>query len=166
MHERDELSYESRRLPVEEAVAAAQRVRAIWEGWRGGRPLPARRQLDPLDLRSYLGLLYLLEIRREPFDLICRLDGTDIVLASNLDQTDRSLRDGEPPFIYERVFADVSESAGATVPTVWLVDHRHDGHRFRYQRLVLPFGEAAQPEWLLVYNHSLDHPRGRFPEIR
>lgn len=158
--------YESRRLPAEGAVAAAQRVRAVWERWRGGRPLPSRRQLDPLELRDFLGLLYLLEIQHEPFDLICRLDGTDIVLASNLDQTDRSLRDGEPALIYERVFADVAQATESAVPQLWLVDHGHDGHRFRYQRLVLPFGEAGRADWLLVYNHNLEHPRGRFREIR
>jgi len=166
MRDEGELYYESRRLPAAEAVAAAQRVRAVWEGWRGSRPLPARRQLDPLELRDFLGLLYLLEIKHQPFDLICRLDGTDIVLASNQDQTDHSLRDGEPAMIYERVFADVAQAAEAVDPVLWLVDHGHDGHRFRYQRLVLPFGEAERPEWLLVYNHNLDHPRGRFREIR
>jgi hypothetical protein len=166
MSAEQDVHYQSRRLPLLEAVAAAQAVQVVWERWRGERPLPPRRAIDPLELREFLGRLYLVEVVREPFDLICRLDGTNIVFASWEDQTNRSLRDGTPSFVYERVFADVAEAAGETTPNLWLVDHGYDGHRFRYQRLVLPFGAEARVDWLLVYNHSLDHPKGWFPEIR
>lgn len=158
--------YRSWQLPLEEGVAAAQMVLGIWKRWRGDGLLPARRALDPIELRPFLGLLYLLEVTREPFDLICRLDGSTIALASYEDQTNRSLRDGSPAPTYERIFADVAQAAETREPVLWLVDHGHDGHGFRYQRLILPFGSHARPEWLLVYNHSLEHPQGRFPEIR
>src|SRR3546814_11077187 len=67
---------------------------AYWEGKRGIRPMPARKDIDVLDLRFVLGRLLLLEVadgRRFRF----RLHGTALVDPVHYDMTGRFV-DGLP----------------------------------------------------------------------
>lgn len=51
---------------------------AYWEGLRRGRRMPARRDIDPSDIRDLLPHLMLFDVLREPLDFRYRLIGTHV----------------------------------------------------------------------------------------
>ena len=52
------------------------RLFAYWDARRGDRRFPARCDLDPLDIPTLLSSVFLVTVRRDPFDLVVRLAGT------------------------------------------------------------------------------------------
>jgi hypothetical protein len=60
---------------------------AYWDGRRKGRPMPARRDIDPLDIPHLLPWLMLTDVLRSPLDFRYRLIGTGIVSRSRRDFT-------------------------------------------------------------------------------
>jgi hypothetical protein len=64
-----------------------------WKAKRGARAMPARRDLDPIELKPYLGSIILYDVLREPLDFRYRLVGTHIALAMGRDLTGRKLSD-------------------------------------------------------------------------
>ena len=61
-----------------------------WYARRGTRAMPARKDIDPLDLRRHLPRLMLMEVLDDPFRLRYRLVGTDVVAATGEDRTGRT----------------------------------------------------------------------------
>lgn len=58
------------------------RLRGLFEYWRGkchGRTMPARRDIDPIEMKRWLGNLMLVEYPEDPTQYRVRLDGTNIV---------------------------------------------------------------------------------------
>jgi hypothetical protein len=60
---------------------------AYWDGRRNRTPMPARRDLDPLDIPHLLPWLMLTDVLRNPLDFRYRLIGTGIVARSRRDFT-------------------------------------------------------------------------------
>lgn len=58
-----------------------------WERRRDSRPMPARRDLDPVDIPHLLPWLMLTDVLHEPLDFRYRLIGTGIVARSRRDFT-------------------------------------------------------------------------------
>jgi hypothetical protein len=64
-----------------------------WAAKRGDRAMPARRDLDPLEMKAGLGRLNILAWDLEAGDWRFRLHGSIIVFKSDLDMTGRLVRD-------------------------------------------------------------------------
>lgn len=62
-------------------------LHAYWDCKRGRRSAPRRCDIDPIEIRSHLGTLLLLDVLEEGRDYRYRLIGTDIVEASGRDVT-------------------------------------------------------------------------------
>jgi hypothetical protein len=61
-----------------------------WASLRGGRAMPSRRDLDPLQIPpAYLPDLMLIDVLADPLRLKYRLIGTHVVTASGKDRTGR-----------------------------------------------------------------------------
>lgn len=58
-----------------------------WDAKRAGRAMPARRDLDPVELKAWLGSIILYDILADPVDFRYRLVGTNIVIAMGRDLT-------------------------------------------------------------------------------
>ncbi|MGH6891449.1 MAG: PAS domain-containing protein [Dongiaceae bacterium] len=72
---------------VSQRPTAASRLR-YWAKQRGDRAMPTRRDIDPLDLRSCLGCVCLVEVLREPeLRFLFRLDGSCIAQITGFDLT-------------------------------------------------------------------------------
>jgi hypothetical protein len=54
------------------------RLYAYWDARRGDRRFPGRSDIDPLDIPTLLSSVFLVTVRRDPFDLVFRLAGTVI----------------------------------------------------------------------------------------
>ena len=60
-----------------------------WNRIRGDRAMPARRDLDPLDIPALLPWVLLTDVRRDPLDFRYRLIGTAVAERSRRDYTGR-----------------------------------------------------------------------------
>lgn len=58
-----------------------------WQGKRAGRRMPARRNLDPLDIPRLLPWLMLTDVLRDPLDFRYRLIGTEVAARARRDYT-------------------------------------------------------------------------------
>lgn len=70
-----------------------------WEAKRGGRSLPARRDLDPVDIPRLLPFVTLADIEPEPFRVRYRLAGTMVVETTGMEITGRYLDELAPPHV-------------------------------------------------------------------
>jgi hypothetical protein len=82
-----------------------------WDGMRGGRPMPRRDEIDPLDLAPWLPYISMMELHYEPFRVRYRVVGTEVARIVGEDFSNRWLDDtgwGEASIalnrlLYERV---------------------------------------------------------------
>lgn len=70
-----------------------QKLATYWRAKRGDRDLPLRSDVDPLELKPYLGSLNLIDCLPELADFRYRLIGTNIVAAYGRDSTGKTVRD-------------------------------------------------------------------------
>ena len=81
-------------------MAAVGLIDAAWSHWdamRGGRPMPSRADLDPLDVPLLLPSTILVEVLHDPLDFRYRLLGTELdrIVSHNY----KGLRFSEIPLI-------------------------------------------------------------------
>lgn len=62
-----------------------------WEGKRGGRVMPARRDLDPSEIVKLLPHVYMIDVLRDPLRFRYRLIGTAICAFLGRDYTGRAV---------------------------------------------------------------------------
>ncbi len=65
----------------------------IWHAKRRGRPMPARADLTPFDLKAHLGNVILVDVERDPLRFRYRLVGTNITRIVKRDVTGRYFED-------------------------------------------------------------------------
>lgn len=65
----------------------------IWNEKRGGRQMPARADLDPLDFPAHLGHLFIVDVESAPRRFRYRLIGTEITKIVHRDVTGRYLEE-------------------------------------------------------------------------
>jgi hypothetical protein len=130
-------------LPAGSALAIeAPLLRQLHEDWqarRRGRPLPARADFDPIDLKYVLGKLLLVDVLREPLQFRFRLVGTELVKRLGVDLTGRTLDDYPDPeyreFLRQRYTAAVTARRPLSSIQTRLI---LDGRLRRYEALLLP----------------------------
>jgi len=67
-----------------------------WDGKRRDRRMPARSDIDPLELSSHLGRLVLVDVEYDPFRLRYRLIGTKVTETLDRDMTGRYFEEVYP----------------------------------------------------------------------
>jgi hypothetical protein len=84
---------------------------AYWSARRGNRPMPARADLDPIDIPHLLPFVMLINVADAPFDLSYRLVGTEITNRSARDYTGTRIADlphQRPPSQVWDLFSDAA----------------------------------------------------------
>lgn len=81
-----------------------QRLHDYWELKRGARPMPARSDLDPVDMKALLPHLILIDVVPDERRYVYRLVGTQEVEMRGADPTGKAVKD-----------AYYAESAGETM---------------------------------------------------
>lgn len=123
-----------------------------WDGKRGTRVMPARNDLDPVDIPALLPNLILVDVERGgQIRYRFRLYGTEVCAIRGMDLTghyidEENITALRNPAIesYERILADLQPV--------------YECHRFHpndrnvgyYHRLVLPLGEGNEVRMLLI----------------
>lgn len=62
-------------------------LRAYWDGKRGGRAMPARSDIDPIEMQRFLGNLFIVEALTDMADFRYRMVGSNLVPYYGQDTT-------------------------------------------------------------------------------
>jgi hypothetical protein len=126
------------------------RLKGLLDYWRGkcspGR-LPARADIDPLELKSLLGNINLIEAVRQSDDtrrFRYRLFGTEFVFYHGGDLTGQWVDEiGNP--VYRQQLVSLYEQVVATGATPMLsYDYILDSRRHRFQAVILPLASDGR----------------------
>ena len=137
---------------------------AYWDGKRGGRAMPTRADIDPVEMRAWLGNLLLIDATPDG-RFVYRLYGTKFVDSFGLDMTGRGV-DELPVEQRERVHSDYEAVRTMGQPRARLYtalfDNSPAGLRaasvkaartpqvVTWERLVLPLGDPARGVAMLL----------------
>lgn len=110
-----------------------------WEGKRRGRPMPARVDIDPLDLRRQLANLILVDVAGSPPQFRIRLAGTDIVSRYGAELTGKVLDDIDLGSDLAAIKEQYEETVLKRTPTYCRHSIETKNHKFlRYERMLMP----------------------------
>ncbi len=138
---------------------------AYWDSKRGGRPMPRRGDIDPVEMRQWLGNLLLIDVTAEG-RFIYRLYGTRFVDNFGRDMTGRSV-DDLPVEQQERVRGDYQAVCASRLPKARLYTasfevpqrgpmQRSEPQVVTWERLVMPLSDDCERvEMLLVAAYPL-----------
>lgn len=75
------------------ATPATQAFYDYWDGKRAGRRMPARRDLDPIEMKAWLPGIQLIDVHENPRRLVYRLVGEVEVAMRGFNHTGREVAD-------------------------------------------------------------------------
>lgn len=138
---------------------------AYWDSKRDGKPMPRRSDIDPVEMRQWLGNLLLIDVTAEG-RFVYRLYGTRFVDNFGRDMTGRSV-DDLPAEQQERVRGDYEAVCASRQPRARLYTasfdvpqrgplKRPEPQVVTWERLVMPLSDGAERvEMLLVAAYPL-----------
>ncbi|HYL57295.1 MAG TPA: PAS domain-containing protein, partial [Candidatus Acidoferrales bacterium] len=87
---------------------------AYWRCKAGARAMPARADIDPLDLREHMGWMILTDVASSPLRFRFRLIGAEVTRLVGRDSTGKFWDEIYAPAIYD----------ATTAAMRWVVEHR------------------------------------------
>lgn len=127
-----------------EADASLHKLYALWDTRRRGRAVPARRDLDVLDLREWLGWLTVIDQVDDGADFIYRIFGTSQAAQIGVDLTGR--RASACPMVTPSFLANLRQAGLARRPIYGtrVIEISARGYAYRWQRLILPLSRHGE----------------------
>lgn len=126
----------------------SDKLRRLYQYWlqkRGDRPMPARRDMDPLDLRFVLGDIALVEVLRDPLRYRFRLDGTRQVERFGVDMTGKMLDDLPDTTMRRLTEQSYGNVVASGKPAAYQRDVMTEGRVFVYEVAMLPLQDESDP---------------------
>ena len=127
-----------------------KRLYDYWERTRGSRPMPERKDIDPVEMQFILGHIALIDIVPRPARFRVRLQGTEFVWWTGCDLTGRTLDALPLPDI--RALADkcLGQVADSGVP--WHGSERRmlDDRLRVFEALILPLAAEGDQATMLL----------------
>ncbi len=140
--------------PFDPATIGRPELQGLYRYWysrHDGARLPARADLDPLDIPQLLPHLMLIDVQHEPFDLRYRLVGTALVDQMGRDTTGLRVEDGYLGDDWPRIEQDYRTAVFAARPVLTRNDIKgKQGRRLAYERLLLPLSGDGKAVDMLV----------------
>ena len=162
--------------PQELSCPTHKAVHAYWNEKRGSRSMPARADINPVELREHLGWIMMVEVLPEMADFRYRLIGTKVTRYFVKNSTGLTVSETFNPFgpgavkgvqaVYRKVARDhvVVRAHGEAN---WLPDWKSDPRGFpHFDSLMLPLSDDDQTcNMILIiftfdYAHVLSHCEG------
>lgn len=143
------------------------RLYAYWDAKRGDRQFPGRSDLDPLDIPTLLSSIFLVAVRRTPFDLVFRLAGTVLTDCYGGGVTGTRLSDVASTGASE-LYREAARTVrdGGPVLMSGPLRTRADAYR-RADHLLLPLGDSPNRVDMLIGAAIFrTYPVGQRPERR
>jgi hypothetical protein len=140
------------RIEVEE-LSEPEFLQAVvyWHTRRGNKMMPARADLNPVDLVKILPKVMLVDVLPHAPHFHFRVVGTNIADWIKFDATGQTLDAVEPENYRRMLFATYMECAGARAPTAHRIlwDAKDVPHR--YKRLIMPLAsDSRNVDMLLI----------------
>jgi hypothetical protein len=142
-----------------------QRLQRLFDYWRSKRPdgrLPARKDIDPMEIPDLLSGLILIDVvrdgkaRRYRF----RLVGTEFVNAVGEDVTGRWLDEIGRLGSTDAVIANYEEAVAGKSPHFWESTMHIEGREHvRYRRLICPLASDGETVDMLIGVFAFEEPR-------
>lgn len=137
----------------------AEAFRAYWDAKRRGRRMPARADIDPLDMKPWLGEVLLLDVLEGGRDFRYRLVGAMIAYRTGYDMTGKLLSEmpGDPAAI-ANYLADHRRAVETRAPVHARYDYisARDSRPVKFERLLLPLSDDGETvNMLLGLRHDL-----------
>ena len=159
-----------RQLPIE-ALDDDRLVRLLeyWAGKKGDRLMPARSDIDPLDLKEHMGQIHLIDVLG-PEKFRYRIYGSRVTNPDLVDMTGKSASDYRDTAFASMTTRHYQCCVEARAPIFHHIVGEIQLHRYEYKRLCLPLSKdgngvdmvLASPIRLVVPN-SLPH-KGHFED--
>jgi hypothetical protein len=149
-----ELDIETKRYPE------IARSLAYWRAKRGGRLLPSRADIDPLDLSVDLPRVMMAEVSHEPLEFRYRVAGTGTFRVHGEELTGKHPRDLQPPEFGQLIHDHYCEAVARRTPILHLIQLDVGEVSASYARIILPLsGDGATVDRLLTvecYENNMD----------
>lgn len=147
-------------LLKDDAIAAARAaitdatLRRVFDYWQAkikdGR-LPARMDIDPLDLPFVMGNMILVDVERDPWRFRYRLAGSRVTNRLGFDPTGKYLDEHPDPNHRQTIQAIYTEVASTGLPKAYARDQYVDNRLRRYNVLVVPLsGDAGEVTMIMT----------------
>ena len=127
-----------------------------WCALKGGRPMPSRKDLDPVHVPRHLASMMLIDVLRDPLRFRYRLVGTRVVEASGEDRTGRFFDEFEffsvNPIVMEqyRTTVEMRQPLYSLEPFTNCIKQTS----YEVERLLLPLAtDGERVDMVLVYFH-------------
>jgi hypothetical protein len=143
---------QARELTVETALHP--KVKWMYEYWqakRMGREMPRRSDFDPLEMRSVLGNLCLVEVTAEaPRRYLFRVDGSNLANITGFDLTGKFADQLPDPAYRDYGLALYDRVVAARAPVILVSDEDWAGVGMRVESVTMPFStDGARVDYLL-----------------
>jgi len=124
------------------------RLRDYWQRIAAGRPMPARRDFEPLDITEILPFIVLFDVEGEPPRFKFRLAGTAATERAGVDPTGRYFNDfPDSEVAVERMVACVRDGRPFFVVDAFVWSEKPGLY---YQMLTLPMSDDGETVNMLV----------------
>jgi hypothetical protein len=120
-----------------------RRFYSYWDGRRGTRAMPARRDIDPVDIPWMLGFVTLHEVLPDG-GFRFRVDATHTANVFGVDMTGRTLDEYPSPEVREMIRASLTTVVESRVPLRRDLDFGAKFQNWRYERLILPLSDDGE----------------------
>ncbi|MCB9946638.1 MAG: PAS domain-containing protein [Rhodospirillaceae bacterium] len=149
-----------RLLPMEAMTGQRHRLAMeVWADRRGDRMAPARRDLEPWDLKSILPYVTLLDVIEDPLDFRCRLVGTKVREIHGIELTGKSVRALGPPSYADRVWEHLTRLIERKEPQLCLVEYTNRDILLRsFTVLRLPLSNDGRTVNMILAVHEPHEP--------
>ncbi len=124
-----------------------RQVQDYWARLRSGRRFPAKRDIEPADIKAVLPYVLISEVHRDPLRVRYRLVGTEITHYAGEDFTGRWLHEMNWGVDYTRSVERKYVRMFETREPVFGVDYfvqRTDGQRKPYEWAIFPLAEDGE----------------------
>jgi hypothetical protein len=129
-------------LPIENLKL--QRLFEYWRSKLGARGMPARADIDPLELGFIIGNVILVDVTAgEPLRFRIRLHGTNLTERAGYELTGKLLDELPQPEFRELARLSFSKVAQTGEPLRVRRDRMLDGRSRRYETIILPLSSGG-----------------------
>src|SRR5581483_7413897 len=136
-----------------------------WDAKRGGRDMPSRDDLDPVEMAPYLGHVFLIDVESNPRRFRFRLIGTEIVLSYGRELTGKYTDAVTPPSYREMIERHYAQAVDERRPLAHRMTFREDrGKRHDLVRLTLPLSDDGASVNMLLLCSAFGPDLRRFRE--
>ena len=153
----------ARELTVETAEHPKVKwMHEYWHAKRAGRELPQRSDFDPLEMRSVLGNLCLVEVTADdPRRYLFRVDGSNLASITGFDLTGKFADQLPDPAYRDYVLALYERVVAGRAPVILAKDEDWAGIGMRVESVTLPFStDGGRVDYLLDAVFPTKHREG------